>query len=287
MDIKTEIPKESSGRLIDALTDIIRPFTEKRGLKGDQIRLQREEVLIEIAKRARMRAAVEQIDVQPVPLKVLIPLLEKASNEELDSPLLDWWANLLVTEATPGATSRPYFADLMSRLGPREARLLERLWNLFPLPDSDAIINTSVLLVTGNIRPDFEQAVDTALVIAKDSNEDKWQEKYASILNGTVAAFTGSWERHGVVFSGVRLRGKHGAMFWRSDLPFGEWISIDVCKALQVLEEATHYYEANAWDLSNKVHSLTWVTFSDLGLEFMAATHKPSPGKVLKRASKS
>jgi hypothetical protein len=32
-DVKTEIPAKSTGRLVDALTDIIRPFSEARGLK--------------------------------------------------------------------------------------------------------------------------------------------------------------------------------------------------------------------------------------------------------------
>lgn len=32
-EVKTEIPSESSGRLLDTLTDIIRPFSERRGLK--------------------------------------------------------------------------------------------------------------------------------------------------------------------------------------------------------------------------------------------------------------
>lgn len=53
--ISTEIPRESSGRLVDTLTDIIRPFSERRGLKADQIRLQREQVAIEIARFARKK----------------------------------------------------------------------------------------------------------------------------------------------------------------------------------------------------------------------------------------
>jgi hypothetical protein len=46
--ISTEIPSQSSGRLLDTVTDMFRPFAERRGLKADLIRLQREEVLIEI-----------------------------------------------------------------------------------------------------------------------------------------------------------------------------------------------------------------------------------------------
>ena len=141
VNIKTEIPKESSGRLIDALTGIIRPFSERRGLKADQIRLQREEVLIEIAKRPKWRAELEGLSIQPVPNKVLVPLLENASNEQSDSPFLDWWT--------------------------------------------------------------------------------------------------------------------------------------DVCKALQLLEETTFSCEADAMDLSNRVHTVSFVTFTDLGLEFMRATHRP------------
>ena len=41
LEVKTEIPSESSGRLIDALVDIIRPFSEKRGLRADLIRFQK------------------------------------------------------------------------------------------------------------------------------------------------------------------------------------------------------------------------------------------------------
>jgi hypothetical protein len=42
---------DSASRGLDALVDLIKPFSEARGLRGDQIRLQREDVLIEIAKK--------------------------------------------------------------------------------------------------------------------------------------------------------------------------------------------------------------------------------------------
>jgi len=96
-ELKAEIPKESTGRLVDALTDIIRPFAETRGLKADILRLQREEVLIEIAKKARQRALEENLQLHSVPNKFLVPFLEKASIEEIDSQLTDQWANLLLS----------------------------------------------------------------------------------------------------------------------------------------------------------------------------------------------
>ncbi|TLP49325.1 hypothetical protein FDK21_06915 [Cohaesibacter sp. CAU 1516] len=85
--VETKIPEKSSGRVVDALTDIIRPFSESRGLKADQIRLQREDVLIKIASKARDRALLENFDLKPVPNKFLIPFLEKASLEDIDSEL--------------------------------------------------------------------------------------------------------------------------------------------------------------------------------------------------------
>jgi hypothetical protein len=58
-EVKAEVPPVSVGRFVDAITDIFRPFSEARGLRADQIRLQRAEVAIEIARLAR-QAIVEE-----------------------------------------------------------------------------------------------------------------------------------------------------------------------------------------------------------------------------------
>ena len=50
VSLRAEIPADAMGRLVDSLTDIIRPFSEKRGLRADQIRLQRVETLLTIVK---------------------------------------------------------------------------------------------------------------------------------------------------------------------------------------------------------------------------------------------
>jgi hypothetical protein len=105
LNIHAKVPEKSTGRLLDALTDIIRPFSEARGLRGDQIKLQRESVAIEIAKRARARLAVERAKIEPVSGKILVPLIEAASNEEPDdSYMMDKWANLLASQRLFSAT---------------------------------------------------------------------------------------------------------------------------------------------------------------------------------------
>src|SRR5689334_4355486 len=100
LQVRAEIPKESMGRLVDAVTDIIRPFSERRGLRADQIRLQREDVLIQVATKARKRLEIEGKIPNPVPNKFLIPFMEKCSLEELDNELVERWASLLATAST-------------------------------------------------------------------------------------------------------------------------------------------------------------------------------------------
>jgi len=128
VSVKTTVPAKSSGRLLDALTDIIRPFTEKRGLKADQIRLQREEVLIEIAGRALNRLRLENAPIKPIPSKGFVPLLEKASLESLgDKVMIELWANLLASAALGNQSSLPRYVTILSEINGRQAHLLQRI----------------------------------------------------------------------------------------------------------------------------------------------------------------
>jgi hypothetical protein len=125
--VSTEIPPQATGRLIDAVTDIFRPFSERRGLRADQIRLQREDVLLEIAKRAQTRLAIEGAAIAPIPNKVLIPFMEKASLEDRDSLLIDRWSDLLVSAAKSPQSVHPRFVQILSEMTSEEALLLKRI----------------------------------------------------------------------------------------------------------------------------------------------------------------
>ncbi|MGH8610676.1 MAG: hypothetical protein ACREYF_01165, partial [Gammaproteobacteria bacterium] len=137
-EVKTEIPPESSGRLVDALVDIIRPFSEKRGLRADLIRLQREEVAIAIALKAVERLRITGSTPQSIPNKILVPMLEKASLEEPNSELIDRWANLLASTACFPHIKSVTFADVLSQIGGDQAKLLDRIasprWKVMPEP---------------------------------------------------------------------------------------------------------------------------------------------------------
>ncbi len=122
--VSTEIPPQSTGRFVDAVTDLFRPFAERQGLKADLIRLQREDVLIEIAKKVHHRLKIENATPSPVPTKFLIPFLEKASLEDKDGYLIDRWADLLTSSSMHPESAHPRFVQILSELGGAEARLL-------------------------------------------------------------------------------------------------------------------------------------------------------------------
>lgn len=135
-DIRAEIPASASGRFLNAVVDAFSPFTERRGLAGDQIRLQREDVLLKIAEKARARIDAENSAKTPIPAKIFVPLLEKASLESLDSELLDWWAGLVANGSTDKELQHPIFADFLAKMTSSEAKLLDKLasWKSHPEP---------------------------------------------------------------------------------------------------------------------------------------------------------
>ncbi len=125
--ISIVVPESSTGRLLDAFTDMIRPFSEARGLKADRIRLQREEVAVEIARRAKQRLDAENGIEQPVPPKVLIPLMEAASIEDInDEFMIEKWANLLAS-ATTETSVEPRFIGILRELNGRQAAVFEAM----------------------------------------------------------------------------------------------------------------------------------------------------------------
>jgi hypothetical protein len=126
--VQGTVPTKSMGRLLDALTDIIRPFTEKRGLKADLIRLQRTEVAYRVAELAARRIQTSKRKVTPVPLKALVPLLEKASLEDpRDKTMINLWANLLASAATGRQNNVPRYVSILSEINGKQARLIQSI----------------------------------------------------------------------------------------------------------------------------------------------------------------
>jgi hypothetical protein len=138
--IEAKIPQKSSAKLVEAgarlvnaganaveaITDIVRPLTEWAGLKGDRLRLQREEVALEIAKRASDRIKAQKAPRTPIPTKTVVRLLESGSLEEpTDDTMIDMWANLLASATHDQNAAAPRFISILEDLNGDQAKRLK------------------------------------------------------------------------------------------------------------------------------------------------------------------
>jgi hypothetical protein len=130
LEVKTELPSFSSGRTLDAITDLLRPFSEGLGLIGDKIQLRRQKTLLEIAKRARERINILQKPIQPIPQKFFMPLLEKASLEDVsDDTLVSMWANLIATASTEPVQMLGQYINILSNIVPGQVLILKHMFD--------------------------------------------------------------------------------------------------------------------------------------------------------------
>jgi hypothetical protein len=117
-----------------AWLDLISPITEWAGLKGDELKGKRAVLRIEQEATLQKFAELTSEKLQaagkirnPIPAKVLVPLLEKASLERpSDDYMVERWANLIVSSATSGSP-HPLFVDLLSKITGDQARMLEKM----------------------------------------------------------------------------------------------------------------------------------------------------------------
>jgi len=148
LEVKARVPSSSVGRFVDAVTDLFRPTSEARGLKADLIRLQREEVAIKIAHLARERSIVEGKVLIPPPLKILIPLFERASQEEgSDAFIIDLWANLLISACSADSIP-PRFISLIGEMNSRQAKLF---LDVIEKPEGVGTLDDSLFQLESNV----------------------------------------------------------------------------------------------------------------------------------------
>lgn len=274
-EVKTEIPKEVTGRLVDTLTDIIRPFSESRGLRADQIRLQREDIAISIARKALERKRLENIEMLQVPNKLLIPILEKGSLEEEDSPFIDWWANLLVTAGEANSKVRPYFTELISYLGPSEAKVLDGLWDAYRTRESFVFYpNEFPKFIFDEIRDDIQK------IVSRETAETDlgWRLTTCFSLQTLAQKFVGSGVGFGAGFKFGWTEEAQRFQF-ESEVFHQDRVSVDVCRALNLLTYDSHVDDFGVIGMQQN-YEIGILRFSVLGVEFMRACRGgPALGK--------
>jgi Abortive infection alpha len=294
LEIKAEVPKEDTGRLVTALTDIIRPFTETRGLRADQIRLQREDVLLEIAKKARTRAALENIELHPVPTKMLVPFLEKASLEDLDGEMQEHWAALLLSASKEYQATHLTFIDIMSRMSSSELKLLEEIcfsYKAFPetsypgghLEQNQKTLESNAKMLVIKDGLDNQAVIGLDHIIAKEAY-DKFVESCVLTHGGIMHAGVSSYIRTG---SGTREEGGRPAGLY---MFYNESAGTPRFRSLQILERE-RLVNIERIKISDIGIEIGYFNVTYFGIEFvrgcspqaskMVADRKPKPSQQL------
>lgn len=107
------------------LMRLVGPYLDAKGeILADGVRERRRQNLVFIAAQAAEQVGDQEV--KPVPGRVLFPLLDAASNEELPE-LQRMWASLMAAATVDPDAIPPAFPKILSELSALEARILEFL----------------------------------------------------------------------------------------------------------------------------------------------------------------
>lgn len=115
-------------RLADFAQRLFGPLAEGADWLTDQIRFFRFRSWVKVLTRAEQIAKEASIEAKRLPIKFLVPLMEKCSLEEEESELIELWARLLVSAASDFESKHALYVDILSQIGSNEALLLRHIW---------------------------------------------------------------------------------------------------------------------------------------------------------------
>ncbi len=185
--------------LPEELTSLLKPFSQHQPIQTNQVRLQRIDVLVDIASRARATLDREGLYGGSVPNKFLVPFLEKASLEDWASELRDAWANLLFRAATKYDTKLNVYVDILSKISAREAQFLQRVYYQrrstggFPWPEGPFQSNAAAVQHSIGMLVHDHPEPNPASVEELHFLQRKWRDyitktklDYGLVLHGTI-----------------------------------------------------------------------------------------------------
>jgi hypothetical protein len=260
--ISVKVPSKAVGKAIETVIEWFKPFTERQGLKADHLRLQREDVLIEIARKARQRLAIEKGGVAPIPAKVLVPLIEAASIEDPnDEYMINLWSNLL-TAAAKNLQVEPRYIGILRELTARQAQLLHSVathkWGEFDGPvhyfldaayeGEDWIIRDVMLTAAAKQMKSKSRLTEGARLAVLNEVADHLDRPGCAIIQ-----INDKYNGKPVFLSvGSDFDGQH--------LDFGILSSLGLCQ--KICEDV---YPTSAWEISSMYYHLT-----HLGVKFLS-----------------
>jgi Abortive infection alpha len=121
------LPEPIGEAALAFLQKLLGPVAEAGEILSDKVRFYRWKSSIKTIQRAREIAREHNLEIREVPLKFLVPFMEKSSLEEEDSPLLERWAVLLASSASDTSQAKTIYTDILSRLSAEDVRTLDSL----------------------------------------------------------------------------------------------------------------------------------------------------------------
>jgi len=157
ISLKAEISQETTDRVVNFAQRLIGPLAEVGDLFSDKIRYFRFKSAIKTLEKAESIVREREISVKEVPLKFLVPFLEKSSLEEENSYLVDTWAKLLVTAAQEYNSKHVFYTNLLANLGPEEVKTLE-IMHKYSDPVSLSYVG-KLMAIFGNQSPELTKYI--------------------------------------------------------------------------------------------------------------------------------
>ncbi|MFC3677546.1 Abi-alpha family protein [Ferrovibrio xuzhouensis] len=127
-NITIHIPEDVTRDMAGFFQRLLGPVAEAADFLSERIRFYRWQSAMRVLKRAEEIAQDEGIEPKQVPLKFLIPFMEKASLEDESSELTEEWARLLLAGSNEQDAQHILFIDILSKLTSFEVRYLKQLW---------------------------------------------------------------------------------------------------------------------------------------------------------------
>jgi hypothetical protein len=217
------------------------------------LRIQQEETLILLARVISEKMAGQPM-LQPVPTKILVPALEKASLEDAaDDYMIDKWAELLAAAATQPNVP-PRFVGILAELTGSQAKLLEEI--LYKDEGTEAERKNPDWIVC-ELDSLHLQRFFAREVAAKDEQYPSlWKELYPIFRRRGLLMLSYS---ESLETSAVRTSRK---LFTS---PRIESLDLDVLRSLNLIELKRFYYVT-----APVLYDLSYYQITDAGLSFLS-----------------
>ncbi len=122
-----KISEESSQEVIGFCQRLLGPVADVSDFLSDKIRFYRYNSAMNTLARAHEIALQNKIETNCVPVKFLVPFLERCSLEDEESELIERWASLLVNASSEFHFEYVTYSRILGEITPVEARLLDNV----------------------------------------------------------------------------------------------------------------------------------------------------------------